>query len=228
MVGHGRVADRAHQHGVVRAQGVERVRRHHPAVLVPVGGAPRAAPSTRSGGPSASTARRASAITSGPTPSPGRRATRWVTAARADAASRHALHVLERVLDRDDVGVLRLDVEQVRLVRRLRPVGRRTRAGRSSASRTGAGRPPSPGCSRSSSRRRGSPSRRPARPGSRRGSSRRTPDAPFFSTIVSSVPRLEPRVDLDPAPADLEVAERAAPSAARGRRPSGSARSRSS
>src|SRR5581483_2637159 len=41
VVGDGRVADRPHQHGVVRAQGVERVGRHHLAVLAPVGGAPR-------------------------------------------------------------------------------------------------------------------------------------------------------------------------------------------
>src|SRR5581483_2463865 len=41
VVGDGRVADRPHQHGVVCAQGVERVGRHHLAVLVPVGGAPR-------------------------------------------------------------------------------------------------------------------------------------------------------------------------------------------
>src|SRR5712691_13480941 len=40
---------------------------------------------------------------------------------RADPA-RDAFHVRERLRERHDVGVLGLDVEQVRLVRRLRPV----------------------------------------------------------------------------------------------------------
>ena len=106
---------------VVPASDVERVVRHHPPVLVPVGRAPRelrpvereaervdrppglrhhlrARPRRRGGGRPGSVTRR------------GRR------------RRRHALDVVERLLERDDVGVLRLDVEQVRLVRRLRPV----------------------------------------------------------------------------------------------------------
>jgi len=41
VIGDGRVADRPEQHGVVGADDVERVCRHHPAVLVVVGRAPR-------------------------------------------------------------------------------------------------------------------------------------------------------------------------------------------
>src|SRR5581483_9059756 len=40
VVRHRRIADRSHQHGVVRADGLLPVGRHHPPVLVPVGGAP--------------------------------------------------------------------------------------------------------------------------------------------------------------------------------------------
>ena len=168
-----------------RARAACRARpRHHPAVLVPVGGAPgQLRPLDREA--------RARRPPAGPPRSPPGRPRRR-GAGRPGASHRradrpgHALEVGERVVDRDDVGVLRLDVEQVRLVRRLRAVADALARDERRASRTGAGRSPSPGCSRSSSRRRGSPSRRPARPGSRRGSSRRTPDAPFLSTIVSS------------------------------------------
>ena len=41
VVGDGRVADRAHQHGTASVQRLAPVGRHHPAVLVPVGRAPR-------------------------------------------------------------------------------------------------------------------------------------------------------------------------------------------
>src|SRR5262249_47671611 len=41
VVGHRRVTDRAHEHRVVRVERLERVGGHHPAVLAPVGGAPR-------------------------------------------------------------------------------------------------------------------------------------------------------------------------------------------
>jgi hypothetical protein len=41
MVGHRRIADRAEEDGVVVAQGLKRVLRHHPPVFVVVGGAPR-------------------------------------------------------------------------------------------------------------------------------------------------------------------------------------------
>ena len=41
MVGNGRIADGAHQDRVVSTHDLERILRHHPAVLVPVARAPR-------------------------------------------------------------------------------------------------------------------------------------------------------------------------------------------
>ncbi len=105
---------------------------------------------------------------------------------RRDQPGRHALDVLERFLERDDIGVLRLDVEQVRLVRSLRTVAdavardERRPAVLQQVDRRRAD------ASRSWSPRRGSPCRRP---GSRRIVARfvpKKPDAPFFSTTGSS------------------------------------------
>src|SRR5687768_9757466 len=76
--------------------------------------------------PKRTPARVASRTTS--TAAAGTRGATSVPAARSrslDAhpgAARDALEVAESVLERDDVCVLRLDVEEVRLVRRLRPV----------------------------------------------------------------------------------------------------------
>ena len=108
MVGHGRVADGAHQAGVVGAEDLESVLGHHAAVLVPVGRAPRQLRPLE---------RQAQCVDDalglhdhlGADPVPGEHGDTMGQAAAP--ASRHALHVRERLLEPDDVGVLGLDVE---------------------------------------------------------------------------------------------------------------------
>ena len=116
----------------------------------------------------------------------------------------HALDVGQRVLEADDVGVLRLDVEQVGLVWRLRRGRRRSRAARASASRTGAGRSPSHGRTRDVV----APQRITESTRCETSTEARfvpkKPDAPFFMITTSSSRGLEARVDLDPRPAELE------------------------
>ena len=120
VVGDGRVADGAHQAGVVGAQDVEGILGHHAAVLVPVGRAPRQlCPLQRQAqrvddalglhdhlGADAVPGEHGDSMGQAAAPTfPGTLST------NASASS-----------SADDVGVLRLDVEQVRVVRRLRPV----------------------------------------------------------------------------------------------------------
>ena len=119
VVGDRRVADRAHQDRVVRAHDVERVLRHHPAVLVPVGRAPRQlGPLDRNAERVDRLARLRDHLRADAVPREEGDPVRHATPARL----RHGLQVRERLLERDDVRVLGLDVEQVRLVRRLSPV----------------------------------------------------------------------------------------------------------
>ena len=228
VVGHRRVADRSHQHRVV---GLAVSPLSPPPAITRPCSCQRPKSSIPSSRPFEREAQRVDRRagppppTSGPTPSPGRRATWCVTPPRPSKAGT-SLEVVERVLDRDDVGVLRLDVEQVRLVRRLRPVAdalarHERRPAVWSRSIAVARMQPLVVAPQSTTE---------STPCETRIAARFVPknaDAPFFSTTVSSS-RGSRRGSIStqrPRPA----ARRApAPSAATGRRPSGSRRSRSS
>ena len=216
VVRHRRVADRTHQHRVVRAGDLGPVLGHHAAVLVEVRGAPRKLRPLQ---------REAQRVDDAPgllrhlRPHP-------VTGKQGDPVAQAAvptfpetrLEVGERVVDRDDVRVLRLDVEQVRLVRRLARSPTHSRG-------TIVGQPY---CSRSIAVARTQPLVvAPQRitvstPCETRTEARfvpKKPDAPFLHDHRLVVPRVEPRVDRRPARRRAGARRAPAPSASRGRRP---------